>query len=118
MKMRSVKTRLATVCNVVVPEKGYQEGVERDLAVQYLIYFRTRFSELHINLKQIAIEIDVEKHARVSSLVQLSGRKAHQPVVLESYKVEISLTRFKGDWQVEKVILPNDLLLSGLNNSF
>jgi len=113
MKMRTVKSHLALVCDVVIPDRGYKEGIERELAVQYLIFFRSRFLNFRINLEQLAIDIDPKGQARATSLIQLSGKTSRQPAVEENHRVEIFLGKQKGDWHIVKVILPNDLVVIG-----
>ncbi len=115
LKIRAVKDRLASICLVDIPERGYREELDRQLITGYLFMLRTRFSLLGIDLRDVSVEIEPEKQARVLSGVVIDGTTIRQRQVNETYNLEIILKKNENNWRITKAVLPNDLVLIGLD---
>ncbi len=111
VKMGRVKAMLATTCQATVPEKGYSEELEQGLVIQYLIYYRSRYTRLTVQLEELQITIP----AKGQAVVQVTARlQRHLPgqvdAPMESHRVELSLLKGDQCWLIEKAILPASLI--------
>lgn len=111
LKMGRVKTMLATTCQATVPEKGYTEELEQGLALQYLIYYRSRYSRLTVQLEELQITLPAKGQAVVQVTASLQRHLAGQAESpMESHRVELSLLKGEQRWLIQKAILPASLI--------
>jgi hypothetical protein len=111
LKMGRVKTMLATTCQATVPEKGYAEELEQGLALQYLIYYRSRYSRLTVQLEELQITLPATGQAVVQVRARLQRHlpgQADSP--MESHRVELTLLKGDQRWLIQKAILPVSLI--------
>lgn len=111
VKMGKVKAMLATTCQATVPEKGFSEELEQGLVLQYLIYYRSRYSRLTVQLEELQITIPVKGQAVVQVTARLQRHLSGQAdAPLESHSVELSLLKGDQRWLIQKAILPASLI--------
>jgi len=67
LKMGRVKAMLATTCQAAVPEKGYAEELEQGLVLQYVIYYRSRYTRLTVHSGRSANNHPFQRAGRRSS---------------------------------------------------
>ena len=111
LKMREVKNMLAESCLVTIPERGYNEALEQDLIIHYLIYYRNRYSLLTLAFEDLHIDIPVKGQAVVQSTIRLRLQSTPQSEVVEkSHQVSFSLTRGDKKWLFQTITLPEALV--------
>jgi len=111
MKMREVKNMLAVSCLVTIPERGYNEALEQDLIIHYLIYYRNRYALLTVTLEDLHIDIPVKGQAVVQTTVRLRLQSSPQAEpVEESHHMTFSLTRVDKKWLFQAVTVPEALV--------
>ncbi len=111
LKIREIATMLPDSCLVHIPERDFQESVEKDLIIRYLLYQRNRYQTLSVSFVDPVIELPVKGEALVRSMVRLVRKKSEgtEPVEVIS-NVEIVLGKGEEKWQLRQVILPEILL--------
>lgn len=111
LKMGKLKAMLAPTCQAAVPEKGYAEELEQGLVLQYVIYYRSRYTRLTVHLDDPQITIPAKGQAVVQVMAhlqrQLPGRM--EPP-LENHPVELSLRKGDERWLIQKAVLPASLI--------
>jgi len=111
LKMGRVKNMLAPTCQAAVPEKGYAEELEQGLVLQYVIYYRSRYTRLTVQVDDLQIIISAKGQAVVHVTAQL---QRHLPgrlePPLESHPVELSLLKGDERWLIQKAVLPASLI--------
>lgn len=111
LKIREVTKMLSASCLVFIPERGYEDTLEQDLIVRYLIYQRNRYSEITVAFEDLLIDIPASGEAVVQSMVRLIRKKANteEPVEVLS-PVEFVLEKGDEEWLFKKVILAEALI--------
>jgi len=69
LKMGHIKNKAASSCVIIIPERGYEEVLESDLIIQYLIYYRSRFALLAVVLDKMLIMVSAKESAEVQVTV-------------------------------------------------
>ncbi len=111
LKMREVKNMLAASCLVTIPERGYNEALEQDLIIHYLIYYRNHYILLTLAFEDPHIDIPVKGQAVVQSTIRLRLQSTSQSEVVEkSHQVSFSLTRGDKKWLFQTITLPEALV--------
>ena len=111
LKMREVKNMLAESCLVTIPERVYNEALEQDLIIHYLISYRYRYALLTLALEDLRIDIPVKGQAVAQTTVRLRLQSTPQSEpVEESHQVTFSLTRGDKKWLLQTITLPEALV--------
>lgn len=110
LKMRDVQGLLAPGCLVIVPEQEYEESMERDMIIRYLIYHRNRYNLITVSFEDMLIDIPTDGKAVVQTTVRIL-KIADQPEPFETVaQVEISMEKVEKEWLLQQIILPESLL--------
>lgn len=110
-KIREIKKVLAYSCLVHIPERSYEEPLEQDLIIRYLIYYRNRYTEITVAFEDLLIDISATGEAVVQSTVRFKRKKANMiDAVEELFRVELTLEKGDKKWLIQKVILPETLI--------
>lgn len=111
LKMGRVKAMLATTCQAAVPEKEYVEELEQGLVLQYVIYYRSRYTRLTVHLDDRQITIPSKGRAAVHLTAHLQRHLPGQmEPPMESHPVELSLLKGDERWLIHKAVLPASLI--------
>lgn len=111
LKMGKVKNMLATNCLATVPEKNYSEELEQGLVLQYLIYYRNRYTRIAVNLEDLQITLADKEQAVVQATAQLRRQMPGQmEPPTESQRVEFFLLKGDQRWLIRKAVLPASLI--------
>ena len=111
LKMHNVQDILAQSCQVVIPDRNYDESVERDLIIRYLIYHRSLYTGIKVALEDLSVDIPVKKRALVQSTVFLQRMGTDQSApVEERSRVELVLEKGEKKWLLNKITLPESLI--------
>jgi len=110
LKIREITKMLPDSCLVRIPERGYEELLEQDLMIRYLIYQRNRYDVITVAFEDLLIDIPASGEAVVQGMVRLT-RKAHiaEPVEVLS-PVELVLEKGDEKWLFQKAVLSEDLI--------
>jgi len=110
LKMRPVKDFIAPSCRVIVPETNYQEALDPDLVIRYLMLYRSRQSSLQIALDEILVDIPGKGLAEVSALVHITANPDQPDFFDEVHPLTFSLHKEEKKWLLHKTILPGALV--------
>ena len=110
LKMRNVQNILAPGCLVIVPEQKYEESLERDMIIRYLIYHRNLYNLITVSFEDMLIDIPTAGKAMVQTTVRIL-KIADQPDPVETLaQVEISMEKVDKEWLLQLIIVPEILL--------
>lgn len=111
LKMRAVKDQLADRCQVLVPERSFDEVLEQDLIIRYLIYRRNSYEVITVAFVEQHVEIPAKGEATTQVKVQLNMNKGDTTeAVEESGQVELRLKKGEDNWLIHRVIVPENLV--------
>jgi len=111
LKMGKVKAMLAPTCQAAVPEKGYAEELEQGMVLQYVIYYRSRYTRLTVQVDDLQITIPAKGQAVVHLMAHLQRYLPGQmEPPMESHPVELSLLKGDERWLIQKAVLPASLI--------
>jgi len=110
LKMRPVKEFISQQCEVSIPERDYLEVLEPDLAIRYIIMYRTRHTNLLINYDEMNVDIPTKNQASVNLLVRVAANRDHQNYFEETHQVECYLEKINKTWFLKKATLPEALM--------
>ncbi|MBV5317189.1 MAG: hypothetical protein JZU50_05240 [Desulfobulbaceae bacterium] len=111
LKMGNVKKMMAKSCMVTVPERGYNEILEPDVTIQYLIYYRNRFNRLAVTLDDMVVDVSTKERAGVQVAVSVKRLDSVQTETIKKDQlVELNLVKSDKKWLIHKVVLAEALL--------
>lgn len=110
LKMKPVKDFIAPACEVIVPESNYREILDPDLAIRYLIIYRSRQANLQVVIDKILVDIPGKGSAEVSALVHVSANQNKPDFFDEVHQVKFSLQKEKKKWLLHQATLPDALV--------
>ena len=111
LKIREITKMLADSCLVRIPERSYEETMEQDLIIRYLIYHRNRYAEITVAFEDLLIDIPASGEAVVQSTIRLKRKKANMAEdVEEFYRLELTLEKGSEKWMLQEVTLPEALI--------
>ena len=111
LKMRAVKDQLADRCQVLIPERSYDEALEQDLIIRYLMYHRNSYEVITVAFEELHVDIPAKGKATALITVRLNMNKANKTeAVEESGQVELRLKKGEENWQLHTVIVPENLV--------
>ena len=111
LKIREITKMLTDSCLVRIPERSYEETMEQDLIIRYLIYHRNRYAEITVAFEDLLIDIPASGEAVVRSTVRLKRKKANMAEdVEEFYRLELTLEKGSEKWMLQEVTLPEALI--------
>ena len=110
LKMRPVKDFIAPACEVIVPESNYQEILDPDLVIRYLIIYRSRQANLQVAIDKILVDLPDKGSAEVSALVHVSANQNKPDFFDEVHQVKFSLQKQKKKWLLHQATLPDALV--------
>jgi hypothetical protein len=111
LKMGTIKNMVAKSCTVIIPEKGYDEALEQDLIIQYLIYYRDRFTLLIVTLEDMLVDIPAKGRAEAQVTVSLQRQYSPQTEpIKEVHQVRLTLVKSEKKWLIQKATLPQAVL--------
>lgn len=111
LKMRAVKDQLADRCQVLIPERSYDEALEQDLIIRYLMYRRNSYEVITVAFEELHVDIPAKGEAAAQVTVRINMNKANQAeAVEESGQVELTLKKGEDNWLLYTVIVPENLV--------
>ena len=111
LKIREITKMLAESCVVRIPERSYEETLEQDLIIRYLIYHRNRYAVITVAFEDLLIDIPASGEAMVQSTVRLKRKKANMTEAFEELsRVELALEKVNQKWLIQEVMLPEALM--------
>ena len=110
LKMRPVKDFIAPSCKVIVPETNYQESLDPDLVIRYLMLYRSRQSSLEIAMDKILVDIPGKGQAEVSALVHVTANLNQPDFFDEIHQLTFSLHKEDKKWLLHQTTLPAALV--------
>ncbi len=111
LKMGNIKNMVAKSCLVIVPERGYNETLEPDIIIQFLIYYRNRFNRLAVTLDDMIVDVSTKEKAGVQVAVSVKRLDSVQTETIKKDQlVELNLVKSDKKWLIQKVTLPEALL--------
>ncbi len=111
LKMRAVKDQLADRCRVVVPERSFDEALEQDLIIRYLMYRHNSYEVITVAFEDLYVDIPTKGEATAQLTVRINMNKANQTeAVEESGQVELTLKKGEDNWLLHTVIVPENLV--------
>ncbi len=110
VKMRPVKDFIAPACEVIVQESNYHELLDPDLAIRYLIIYRSRQANLQVAIDKILVDIPGKGLAEVSILVHMTANQNRPNFFNEVHQVKFSLQKQKKKWLLHQATLPDALV--------
>jgi hypothetical protein len=108
-KMRAVKEQLADSCQVVIPEREYDEPLERDIIISYLMYHRNLYESINVDFEDLHLDIPTKGEANVLNTVRLTLENKAENVE-EFGQVEFGLIKIEGDWLLHRIVLSENLV--------
>ncbi len=110
LKLRTVKEMLAPSCQVTLADSDHVEELERDMIIQYLIYYRQRYVALRVHFAAVEVDIPAKGEATVQTEVHLyRTRTAGLDTPPEQHPVEIFLDQDEDMWLIQAVNMPDAL---------
>ena len=111
LKMRAVKDQLADMCRIVVPERSFDEAVEQDLIIRYLMYRHNSYEVITVVFEELQVDIPAKGEAAAQVTVRINMNEVNQEeAVEESGQVEITLKKGEDNWLLHRVIVPENLV--------
>ena len=111
LKIREITKILADSCLVRIPERSYEEPLEQDMIIRYLIYHRNRYAVITVAFEDLLIDIPASGEAMVQSTVRLKRKKANMTEAFEELsRVELALEKVNQKWLIQEVMLPEALM--------
>lgn len=110
VQMGRVKKMVAARCQVLVPERGYDQVLEQDLLIHYLLYFRRNHAVVRVAFADLDVAIPVKNEARVQATVHLQRRQANQEMVAEVAPAALVLHKEEKEWLINRVTLAEALV--------
>jgi len=110
VKMRQVKDFIAPACEAVVPERNYQENLEPDLVIRYLIYYRARKVSLQVSIEEMEVQVPDEGGAEANLLIEINANQGRADAFRERHRVSFVLKKRDKNWLVAKATLPDALV--------
>ena len=94
LKMGHIKNMADRRSVVIIPDRGYQEALESDLIIHYLIYYRNRFTLLAVSLDKMIIVVSAKESAEVQVTVTAQHQDSAQAEpVKKVHQVGLSLVK-------------------------
>ncbi len=109
LKLKEVKNLLADDCRLIVPERSYEETVERDMVVQYLLYHRQQYGLITVTIEEMLITFPADGQAVVQCRVRLEKEMVQAEPEVVTAEVEFVLKK-DTDWLLDGVTLPESML--------
>ena len=114
LKMREIKLQLSEKNIVVIPERNFNETVEEDLIIQYLMYYRKRYETMTVSFENMLITLPEKGKAEVTTTVFLDRKEPqHEPTQLQA-PVDLFLKKNEKDsgrdWLLYKAKVPEILV--------
>ncbi|MBW2329140.1 MAG: hypothetical protein JRF04_05915 [Deltaproteobacteria bacterium] len=111
-KMRAVKDQLADRCQVLVPEQSFDEALEQDLIIRYLMYRHNSYEVITVVFEELQVDIPAKGEAAAQITVRIDMNEVNQEeAVEESGQVEITLKKGEDNWLLHTVIVPENLVM-------
>ena len=111
LKMRAVKDQLADMCRIVVPERSFDEAVEQDLIIRYLMYRHNSYEVITVVFEELQVDIPAKGEAAAQVIVRINMNNPNQEeAVDESGQVELTLKKGGDNWLLHTVIVPENLV--------
>jgi hypothetical protein len=111
LKMRAVKDQLVDRCRIVVPERSFDEALEQDLIIRYLMYRHTSYEVITVVFEELQVDIPARDEAAAQVTVRINMNKSdQQEAVEESGQVDLTLTKGEDNWLLHTVIVPENLV--------
>ena len=112
LKMRAVKDQLADRCQVLVPEQSFNEALEQDLIIRYLMYRHNSYEDITVVFEELQVDIPTKGEATAQVTVRINMNEVNQEeAVEESGQVELSLKKGEDNWLLHSVIVPENLVM-------
>ena len=112
LKMRAVKDQLADRCRIVVPERSFDEALEQDLIIRYLMYRHNGYEVITVVFEELQVDIPAKGEAAAQVTVRINMNKANQAeAVEESGQVDLTLKKGEDNWLLHTVIVPENLVM-------
>lgn len=110
VKMGRVKDMVAARCQVLVPERDYDQVLEQDLIINYLLYYRRRYTVVRVAFADLDVAVPVKNEARVQAMVHLQRRQANQEMVAEVAPATLVLHKEEKEWLIKRVTMAEALV--------
>ena len=111
LKMRAVKDQLADKCRIVVPERSFDEALEQDLIIRYLLYRHNSYEVITVVFEELQVDIPAKGEAAAQLLVRINLNNPNQKeAVDESGEVDLTLKKGEDNWLLHTVIVPENLV--------
>ncbi len=111
LKMRAVKDQLADRCRIVVPEQSFDEALEQDLIIRYLMYRHNSYEVITVVFEELQVDIPAKGEAAAQVIVRINMNKENQEeAVDESGQVELTLKKVEDNWLLHTVFVPENLV--------
>ena len=112
LKMRAVKDQLADRCQVLVPEQSFDEALEQDLIIRYLMYRHNSYEVITVVFEELQVDIPAKGEAAAQVTVRINMNNPNQEeAVEESGQVELTLKKDQDNWLLHTVIVPENLVM-------
>ncbi len=110
VKMGRVKKMVAARCQVLIPERGYDQALEQDLIIHYLLYYRRHYAVVSVALADLDVAIPVKNEARVQATVHLQRQQVNQEMVAEVAPATLVLHKEEKEWLINRVTMAEALV--------
>jgi hypothetical protein len=110
LKMKPVQDFIAPACEITVPERNYQEVMDPGMVIRYLIMYRSRQTDLQVDLDEILVDVPGKGWAEVSASIHVTANHNRPDFFDEVHQVKFSLQKQKKKWLVRKATLPDALV--------
>ena len=105
LKMREVKAALTESCRVTVPETHFNDVLERDSAIMYLMYYRDRYETISVSFERMNITFPAKTEAAVRANVLLKRQKGQAAPAGVAAPALLTLKKESGGWRLTQVEL-------------
>ncbi len=110
LKMRDVQDLLVPSCRVIVLERDYDESLEKDMIIRYLIYHRNLYDLINVSFEEMLVDIPTDGMAIVQATVRVLKVADQAEPVEELAQVELRMEKKEKKWLLHQIILPETLL--------
>ncbi len=107
LNLGDIKKRLIDPCQVVIPEKNFNQSLTYDLIMRYLIYYRQLYLTIDLTFTNVVINLPEKKKAVVQITVRLLRQHKEKIAVQEElYPGQFILKKEDKKWRIQEVTLP------------
>jgi hypothetical protein len=113
LKMKQVKDKFSSPCQVIIPERSYNNPVEQDLVLRYLIHYRSRYTTIELQFAEMVIQVTSAENATIQTTLHISRRGATEQTAndrQERYPLDLLLVKVEKKWRIQQVTMPRRLL--------